>query len=87
MVERRTRDRKVAGSIPGRGGGRIFFSRVIFVVAASSFQYPSLSRVNAVVRKRSRAFCCTAGGRSKLNNYAIQAAGEPCQLVGKAPDS
>ena len=28
VVGRRTRDRKVAGSIPGRSGGRIFFSRV-----------------------------------------------------------
>ena len=26
VVKRRTRDRKVAGSIPGRSGGRIFFS-------------------------------------------------------------
>ena len=30
-LERRTRDRKVAGSNPGRSGGRIFFSRVNFV--------------------------------------------------------
>ena len=30
-LERRTRDRKVASSNPGRGGGRIFFSRVNFV--------------------------------------------------------
>ena len=31
LVERRTRDRKVAGSDPGRSGGRIFFLRVKFV--------------------------------------------------------
>ena len=31
LVERRTRDRKVASSNPGRGGGRIFCSRVNFV--------------------------------------------------------
>ena len=31
LVERRTRDRKVASSNPGRSGGRIFFSRVNFV--------------------------------------------------------
>ena len=30
-LERRTRDRKVASSNPGRSGGRIFFSRVDFV--------------------------------------------------------
>ena len=29
--ERRTRDRKVSSSNPGRSGGRIFFSRVTFV--------------------------------------------------------
>ena len=29
-LERRTRDRRVASSNPGRGGGRIFFSRVNF---------------------------------------------------------
>ena len=29
--ERRTRDRKVAGSSSGRTGGRIFFSRVNFL--------------------------------------------------------
>ena len=28
LVENRTRDRKVAGSNPGRSGGRIFVSRV-----------------------------------------------------------
>ena len=31
LVERRTRDRKVASSNPGRSGGRIFISRVCFV--------------------------------------------------------
>ena len=30
-LERRTRDRKVAGSNPCRSGGRIFFSRVNFM--------------------------------------------------------
>ena len=30
LLERRTRDRKVASSNPGRDGGRIFFSRVNF---------------------------------------------------------
>ena len=31
LIERRTRDRKVASSNSGRSGGRIFFSRVNFV--------------------------------------------------------
>ena len=31
LIERRTRDRKVSSSNPGRSGGRIFFSRVNFV--------------------------------------------------------
>ena len=31
LVERRTRDRKVVSSNPGRSGGRIFFSRVNLV--------------------------------------------------------
>ena len=30
-LERRTRDRKVASSNPGRSGGKIFFSRVNFL--------------------------------------------------------
>ena len=31
LVEHRTRDRKVAGSIPGRSGGKTLFSRVKFL--------------------------------------------------------
>ena len=31
LVERRSRDRKVAGLVPGRRGGSIFFSRVNFL--------------------------------------------------------
>ena len=31
LVERRTRDRKVASSSPDRNGGRLFFSRVNFL--------------------------------------------------------
>ena len=31
LIELQTRDRKVAGSIPGRGGGRIFFSIIHFL--------------------------------------------------------
>ena len=32
VIERRTPDRKVAGSSPDRSGGRIFFSKVNFLV-------------------------------------------------------
>ena len=38
-LERRTRDRKVAGSSPGRSGGTIFFSRVDFL-GWLLFRYP-----------------------------------------------
>ena len=54
--ERRTRDRKVPGSSPGRSGGRIFFSGVNFLCWLL-FRYPFHPRVTAVARKRSRSFC------------------------------
>ena len=54
--ERRTRGRKVAGSNPGRSGGRIFFSRVNFVCWLL-FGDPFQPRVTAVARKRPRSFC------------------------------
>ena len=55
-LERRTRDRKVAGSNPCRSGGRIFFSRVNFLCWLL-FRYPFHPRVTAVARKRPRSFC------------------------------
>ena len=55
-LERRTRDRKVAGSNPRRSGGRIFFFRVNFLCWLL-FRYPFHPRVTAVARKRSRSFC------------------------------
>ena len=56
-LERRTRDRKVAGSNPcWSGGGRIFFSRVNFLCRLL-FRYPLHPRVTAVARKRPRSFC------------------------------
>ena len=55
-LERRTRDRKVAGSNPCWSGGRIFFSRVDFLCWLL-FRYPFHPRVTAVARKRSRSFC------------------------------
>ena len=55
-LERRTRDRKVPGSSPGRSGGRSFFSRVNFLCWLL-FRYPFHPRVPAVARKRPRSFC------------------------------
>ena len=56
VIVRRTRDRKVAGSSPGRSGGSIFFSKVNFLCRLL-FRYPFYVRVTAVARKRSRSFC------------------------------
>ena len=55
-LERRTHDRKVPGSSPGRSGGRIFFPMVIFLCWLL-FRYPFHPRLTAVARKRSRSFC------------------------------
>ena len=55
-IERRTRDRKVAGSNPCRSGGRIFYSRVSFLCWLL-FRYPFHPRVTAVARKTPRSFC------------------------------
>jgi len=54
--ERRTRDWKVAGSNHYRRGGRIFFSRINFLLWLW-FRYPFHPCNNAVARKRSRSFC------------------------------
>ena len=56
-LERRTRDRKVAGSNSCWSGGRIFVSRVIFL-GWLWFRYPFHPRVTAVWEsKRPRPFC------------------------------
>ena len=55
-LERRTRDRKVAGSKPCWSGGRIFFSWVNFLCWLL-FRYPFHPCVTAVARKRPRSFC------------------------------
>ena len=55
-LERRTRDRKVAGSNPCWGSGRIFFSRVNFLCWLL-FRYLFHPRVTAVARKRPRSSC------------------------------
>ena len=56
VVERQARDRKVAGSIPNRSGGIIFFSCVKFLCRLL-FRYPFHPRVIAAARKRARSFC------------------------------
>ena len=55
-IERRTRDRKVAGSNPCCSGGRIFYSRVNFLCWLL-FRYPFHPHVTAAARKRPRSFC------------------------------
>ena len=55
-LERRTRDRKVAGSNPCWSGGRIFFSRVNFLCWLL-FRYPFHPRVTAVACKRPQSSC------------------------------
>ena len=54
LVERRTRDWKVAGSNPSRSGERIVFSRVNLYVDSYLVSVPP--RVTAVARKRPRPF-------------------------------
>ena len=57
-LQRRTRDRKVPGSSPGRSGGG-FFSPGSTFCADSYFDIRSMlhPRVTAVARKRTRPFC------------------------------
>ena len=55
-LERRSPDRKVAGSNPCRSGGIKKFSRVNFLCWLL-FRYPFHPRVTAVARKRPRSFC------------------------------
>ena len=47
LLERRTRDRKVASSNPGRSGAIIFFSRVDFVCNPSKSEWPDYAAVQA----------------------------------------
>ena len=54
-LERRTRDRKVPGSSPGRSGGWIFFFRVNFLCRLL-FWYPFYPRVTAIALKIPRSF-------------------------------
>ena len=54
-LERRTRDRKVANSNPGRSGGRIFFSSQLCVLTLIRCSFHP--RVTAVARIKPRSFC------------------------------
>ena len=53
-LERRTRDRKVASSNPGRSSRRVFFSGICVLTLIPCLFHP---RVTAVARKRPRLFC------------------------------
>ena len=55
LGERRTRDRKVASSNPGRSGGRIISPEL--TLCADSYSVSVTLRVTAVARKRPRSFC------------------------------
>ena len=57
LAERRTRDRKVAGSNPGRSGGRIIFSR------------KKTLRADSYSVKDPDHFANSAGGRLHLNMH------------------
>ena len=67
MVERRTRDRKVASSNPGRRGGRIFFSRVNFVFWLLSL-HPVLPQWHVKDPCHSAK---SEGGRLHLNTHTL----------------
>ena len=54
LLERRTRDRKVASSNPGRSGERIFSPELILCAGSYSVSVPH--RVTAVARKRFQSF-------------------------------
>ena len=54
-LERRTRDRKVAGSNPDRSGGRIFFFQSSLCVL-TLIRCPFHPRVTEVARKKPRSF-------------------------------
>ena len=55
-LERRTRDRKVASSNPGRSGGRFLLLQSQFCVL-TLIRCPIHPRVTTVARKRHRSFC------------------------------
>ena len=68
LVERRTRDRKVASSKPGRSGGKMFFSRVNFVcwLLFGVHSTPMLPQWHV---KDTDHSATSAGGRLHLKTY------------------
>ena len=66
-IKRRTRDRKVVGSSPGRTGGRIFFSR-FNILCWFLFRYPFHPRVTKEARERSRSFWYKCNGQGTAKN-------------------
>ena len=71
MFERRTRDRKVAGSNPGMSGGGIFFSRVSFC-ADSHFDIRSTPMLLYYHVKDPGHSAKSAGGRFQVNTCALR---------------
>ena len=68
LVERRTRDRKVTSSNPGRSGGRIFFHRVNFLCWLL-FDVRSIPVSPQWHVKDPDQSAKSAGGRLRLNTY------------------
>ena len=67
-LDRRTRDRKVANSNPGRSGGRIFFSRVNFVCYSYFVSVPSPCYHSGYVKDPGHS-AKSAGGSLHLNTH------------------
>ena len=67
-LERRSRDRKVASSNPGRNGGRILSSRVNFLCRLF-IRCPFHPRVTAVARIRPSHSAKSTDGRLHLNTH------------------
>ena len=68
MVVRRTRDRNVVGSVPGRSGGRLFFSRVDFLFGFY-FGIRSTPVLPQLHVKDPGHSAKSAGGRLQLNTH------------------
>ena len=66
-LKRRTHDRKVASSNPGRSGGRIFSPELLCLLTL--VRCPFHPRVTAVARKRPRSFCQKCRWTLHLNTH------------------
>ena len=80
LVERRTRDRKVASSKPGRSGGKMFFSRVNFVcwLLFGVHSTPMLPQWHVKDTDHSGK---SAGGRLHLNTHTTLTQQSRCGLT------